>query len=270
MHSDAFRRARKLLRGHPREVIAARVLGIAHSLLLLALLAAASLLVALLVSRGEARFSTSGKDQLGAWTESRITASDREVTRYEDAGLLPLVTGNLSSPNRVHREFARLMRVVLIRVPTLRNNMGALTTLLATGLGLQLLLSVVASVRRSLIAEATSEMASSLRRQIHRQMYRQGHSSLPTEGVGPVVNLFTREVNDVRLGLFNELDLWYRIPVYVGGPPALQPGDRPAADDLPGVPGGTRLALDPGDESRIPAGRGRGHPRRRRAALLAP
>jgi ATP-binding cassette, subfamily B, bacterial len=171
----------------------------------------------LLVSRGEDQFPTAQRQRLGNWTESRIVAGDREMTRYDDAGLLPLVTGNLLSSNRVHREFARTMVVVLRRMPTLRNNLGALTTLLATGLGLQLLLSVVASLRRSLIAEATSEVASTLRRQIHRQMYRQGHSSLPTEGVGPVVNLFTREVNDVRLGLFNELDLWYRIPLYVGG-----------------------------------------------------
>ena len=37
-------------------------------------------------------------------------------------------------------------------------------------------------------------------------MYRLGQSSLPTEGTGPVVNLFTREVNDVRDGLFADLD----------------------------------------------------------------
>ena len=38
-------------------------------------------------------------------------------------------------------------------------------------------------------------------------MYRLGQSSLPTEGTGPVVNLFTREVNDIRDGLFVDLDL---------------------------------------------------------------
>jgi ABC-type multidrug transport system fused ATPase/permease subunit len=43
-----------------------------------------------------------------------------------------------------------------------------------------------------------TELASNLRNQIHRQMYRLGQSSLPTEGVGPVVNIWTREVNDIR------------------------------------------------------------------------
>ena len=217
MHSDAFRRARKLLRGHPREAITARMLGVAHSLLLLSLLAVAGLLVALLVGQGEAQSTTARRALLKHWEDRRVVGGDGETTRYENAGLLPLVTGSLSSRNPVHRQFARSTLAVLRRMPSLRNNLGALTTLLATGLGLQLLLSVVAAYRRSLIADATSEVASALRRQMHRQMYRQGHSSLPTEGVGPVVNLFTREVNDVRLGLFNELDLWYRIPIFVGG-----------------------------------------------------
>jgi len=198
-------------------VVTARLLGIAQSLLILSLLSVAGLLVALLVSQGETRFPTAQRHLLPSWAESRATGGDRETTRYEDAGLLPLVAGNRLSTNRVHRGFARMMSAVIRRVPTLKDNRGALATLLATGLGLQLILSWVSPYRRSLMAEATSEAASSLRRQIHRQMYRQGQSSLPTEGVGPVVNLFTREVNDVRLGLFNELDLAYRIPILVVG-----------------------------------------------------
>ncbi len=48
-------------------------------------------------------------------------------------------------------------------------------------------------------------------------MYRLGQSSLPTEGTGPVVNLLTREVNDVRDGLFAELDHSWRMPVLALG-----------------------------------------------------
>jgi len=95
----------------------------------------------------------------------------------------------------------------------LGNNRGALTTLLAVGLGLLVTLCVVAQARRSVLAEAVSSMATSLRSQIHRQMYRLGQSSLPTEGTGPVVNLFSREVNDIRDGIFSDLDLRLRTVV---------------------------------------------------------
>ena len=60
-------------------------------------------------------------------------------------------------------------------------------------------------------------MATALRRQIHRQMYRLGQSSLPTEGVGPVINLWTREVNDIRDGLFADLDATPRLHVLAAG-----------------------------------------------------
>src|SRR5262249_31006564 len=59
--------------------------------------------------------------------------------------------------------------------------------------------------------------ATTLRRQIHRQMYRLGQSALPTEGVGPVINLWTREVNDVRDGLFADLDVTPRVQILAAG-----------------------------------------------------
>src|SRR5262249_23557771 len=60
-------------------------------------------------------------------------------------------------------------------------------------------------------------VATTLRKQIHRQMYRLGQSSLPTEGIGPVINLWTREVNDIRDGLIADLDLNPRIQVLAVG-----------------------------------------------------
>ena len=51
-----------------------------------------------------------------------------------------------------------------------------------------------------------AEAAASLRRQIHRQMYRLGQSALPGEGIGPVINLFTREVNDIREACSRDLE----------------------------------------------------------------
>ncbi len=102
-------------------------------------------------------------------------------------------------------------------MPTLRNNLGALYTMLALGLILLVSIVVVSIWRRTVVARAASDVAASLRRQIHRQMYRLGQSSLPTEGVGPVINLWTREVNDIRDGLFADLDSTPRIQVLVAG-----------------------------------------------------
>ena len=91
--------------------------------------------------------------------------------------------------------------------------------------------------RRRVVAAVATEVAASLRRQIHRQMYRLGQSSLPTEGVGPVINLWTREVNDVRDGVIADLDA-HAADSCPGGRPACHRAfglARP--DDLPGVAG---------------------------------
>ena len=80
-----------------------------------------------------------------------------------------------------------------------------------------LLIALVAIWRRRVVAAVATDVATSLRRQIHRQMYRLGQSSLPTEGIGPVINLWTREVNDIRDGVFADLDLTPRIQVLAAG-----------------------------------------------------
>jgi len=51
------------------------------------------------------------------------------------------------------------------------------------------------------VATVATDRATSLSRQIHRQMYRSATVVLPTEGVGPIINLWTREVNDSATGL---------------------------------------------------------------------
>ena len=99
----------------------------------------------------------------------------------------------------------------------MRNNLGALGTLLALGLICLVLIAIVSLWRRAVMARAATDVATTLRRQIHRQMYRLGQSSLPTEGVGPVINLWTREVNDIRDGLFADLDITPRVHVLAAG-----------------------------------------------------
>src|SRR5262245_5446869 len=221
MQADAYHRARKLLGHGTRTLTTARVLGTAHSLLLLAMLAVGGLLASLLASQGVARLPTRELAELPSSVTGRATGVDQDVTVFDDSGLFPLVAGNRSSANPLHRMAALFLLRVIRVVPTLMNNVGALTSLLAIAAGLLLAICVIAQYRRAALAEASSEVATSLRRQIHRQMYRLGQSSLPTEGTGPVVNLLTREVNDVRDAVFTDLDHAWRTPVLIAGLAAL-------------------------------------------------
>jgi ABC-type multidrug transport system fused ATPase/permease subunit len=219
MYPDAYARARNLLNDHRGVVVTARVLGFLHSLLLLGLLLVLGLLAALIVSGGEARYPAARVRDLprsAQWALNRATGRDQDDVLFDDSGLFPVVAGNLHSPNPLHRLGARGV-LWATRLSTLRNNQGSLATLLAAGLGLVLVLSLIAQLRRSLIADVVCDVAATLRRQIHRQMYRLGQSSLPTEGTGPVVNLITREVNDIRDGLFADLMGYDRLPLLAAG-----------------------------------------------------
>jgi ABC-type multidrug transport system fused ATPase/permease subunit len=215
MQADAYRRARTLL-GSQRSSRVARTLGAVQSILLLALLGILCLFVVLLAARGEARFPAAAQDTLPGWVVSQGVA-DGEVIRFRNTGIFPLVANNLLSPNPVHRVGARLVDAITAVLPPLRNNLGALTSLLAIGLLLLLGLTFLTQWRRRAMARAATEVATSLRHQIHRQMYRLGQSSLPTEGIGPVVNIWTREVNDVRDGLLADLDATPRMQILAAG-----------------------------------------------------
>ena len=216
MQADAYARARRLL-ANRRGVVKAAVLAPVQSLLVLGLLTLVGLLTGLVVSHGEARYPSALASELPDWVTSRETGSDQEFTVYSDTGLFPVAAGNIHAGDPVHRFAGRVVLAALRVMPTLRNDVGALATLLAGCLFFLLALTLVAQYRRALIADASVGAATALRRQIHRQMYRLGQSSLPTEGTGPVVNLLTREVNDVREGLFADLDRSVRSPVLAVG-----------------------------------------------------
>jgi ABC-type multidrug transport system fused ATPase/permease subunit len=81
-----------------------------------------------------------------------------------------------------------------------------------------LLLAVwVGQWRRAAVLDAGVAGAAALRNQVHRQIYRLGQSALPNEGLGPVLNLFTREVNDVRDATIAALDASWKYPLLAAG-----------------------------------------------------
>jgi len=215
MHADAYRRARTL-KGSHGDLIVARVLGAIQSLLLLGLLGVICLFVALMASRGEARFPLGEASRLPAWAADQ-GVRDGEFLRFQDTGIFPLVANNLLDPNPVHRTGAWLVDRISAVLKPLRNNLGALTALLAIGLSFLLALSFVTQWRRRAMARVATELATKLRNQIHRQMYRLGQSFLPTEGIGPVANIWTREVNDIRDGVLADLGHTPRMQILAVG-----------------------------------------------------
>ena len=216
MQADAYRRARQLLSSR-REYVIARVLGFIQSLLLVALLGLVALFVALLASRGETRFPTSKVNLLPAWVVNRVTGEDQQYLIFDDTGIFPLIADNLQSRNPVHQAGVSVLGWATRAFPALQYNRSALTTLFAVGSVCIVLIALVALWRRRVVATVATDVSTALRRQIHRQMYRLGQSSLPREGTGPVINLWTREVNDIRDGLIADVDLTPRIHVLAVG-----------------------------------------------------
>ena len=94
---------------------------------------------------------------------------------------------------------------------------GMLAVLLSVWLGLLLGFVLLELLRRRLACRVAAETTAAIRRQVHRQMYRFGLSALPNEGIGPVVDLFTREIDEVRDGVRAGLDGRVRWPVLIGG-----------------------------------------------------
>ncbi len=217
MSTVAFERARKLLGTRQGAVFRAQLLGTLQSVLVLGLLATVGLLGVLVTTRGTALIDSGTLAVLPDWAQSRATGQKGNLAIVDDSGLFPLVAANFNSPHPIHSLGGMIALTAVEAVPSLHTNAGALQTLTATAFALILLLTLMSRIRRKSLAIVACDTAASLRRQIHRQMYRLGESSLPNEGTGPVVNLFTREVNDIRNSLFNSLDVESRVPILVLG-----------------------------------------------------
>jgi len=97
MQADAYRRARTHMGSHS-DLIVARVLGAIQSFLLLGLLGIICLFVALMASRGEARFPRAEAARLPAWVANQ-GVPDGALLRFQNTGIFPLVANNLLDPN---------------------------------------------------------------------------------------------------------------------------------------------------------------------------
>ena len=217
MTSAAYLRARRLATGRPGAAPWARALGALHSLLILALLATAGGLVALGTTHGESVLPASRPRWLPRWILKDVPSHPAaDVTQY-GTGLYPVVAANRMSTNPAHRLVGRVVEGLVAGVPTLRNNDGAALTLLIVALALVLAILAASQARRSRATEAASQVAIGLRRQIHRQLYRLGQSALPSQGMGPVVTTFTRDVNEIRDAVRADLERSWAAPTLIAG-----------------------------------------------------
>lgn len=210
----AYERARKLLWSRPGASILAVLLSVLDAALWIGLLVVAGGLADLWITRGVTHLRPDQAARAPAWLRARAPQPLAGDAWIPDTGLTRIVieNGGTDSP-WLHRQLAGSLRTFLNRFQPLQRNRGALTTLLGSALVLLLALLLVYHARRRIAIHQAVEASSTLRRQVHRQMYRLGQSALPNQGVGPVLNLFTREVNDVRDALANDVDRKVRLPV---------------------------------------------------------
>ena len=216
MQAAAYDRARKLWIPRQGAVLRANVLGVVHSLLILLSILVGGALVSLVFTQGKTWALVNAGD-LPAILGPSVATNDDGARLWTNSGLFPIVKNNESSTHPTYRAVAATVRKLLLIFPTLRNNQGALATLLALNLLIFFGLSVVGRLRRRAVAIACQEPVTTLRRQIHRQLYRLGKSSLPSEGTGAVMSLFTRDVNDIRDALSADLNHRISVPVLVAG-----------------------------------------------------
>lgn len=101
--------------------------------------------------------------------------------------------------------------------PSLAKPSGA-----AVGLGLFsavlfVLAVLVHRVRAGYAIAASLGLSNTLRRQVHRQCFRLGQSALPTEGIGPLLDLFGAKIDRIRAGAAGDLALKSRDPILIIG-----------------------------------------------------
>jgi ABC-type multidrug transport system fused ATPase/permease subunit len=193
-----------------------RALAVVEAVLIMLLLGLLGLMLALLTTRGIAEVRDPAS--VPAWLSPRIPPGAAGTVRLRDTGLTPIIIEKARPDTPfVHRAMATGLRKFVTALRPLRTNLSALALLMAASLATLLLAVWVGQWRRARVLDAAVRGASALRHQVHRQIYRLGQSALPNEGIGPVLNLFTREVNDVRDATIAALDASWKLPLLAVG-----------------------------------------------------
>jgi ABC-type multidrug transport system fused ATPase/permease subunit len=205
-----LRRAEKLMENRAGSVAVIHALTFLQALLFFALLCVIGLIVGLTATRGVTQISRGFAETVGLKRLHRLTPRMPAFNTVwpivvPDTGLDSLVVSGLNSNVATHRFLAGVIDGLIRVCPPLAETQSALVALIGAGLVLMLALAAVVRQRRRLALRAVERASSGLRSQVHRQMYRLGQTALPGDGLGSVVNLFSRDVTEVRDGLYAEL-----------------------------------------------------------------
>lgn len=216
MRSEAYRRALGLLEGQFRSLLVVRVLSLVKPLCVVGLLVIVGLLFGLAGTRGEAVLHPPHPDWLPRWLPEQVLNSTAETVRLNDSGLLPIGLANRESDSFVQRAWGRILLGLTGWLSPLQSNLGAVLALLAVALVLLLGYYLISRALAARSAELAAAAAESLRRQVHRQLYRVGQSALPSEGIEPVIDLFSRSVGDLAEGIRADVRSTYSAPAMAG------------------------------------------------------
>ena len=196
---DAFHRIfprREFFRGRSLASVAWSLLG---SLFLCALLFCGYLITDLLVSSGEVEVDTSDPQIVerleslsGGQLVSETNAGDAVVDDLTNTGIFPTVWWARDRP------LGPLLALLWREISLLRTNWAALATLSGAAVIFGLLRSICLSVARRQAERVALHTVTRVRRSLHRQSHRLGPSDLLDQAGDHVLQLFTREAEQVR------------------------------------------------------------------------
>lgn len=112
-----------------------------------------------------------------------------------------------------HRTSGQILAQLCQRFPSLKATDSALTWLLAVGLVMGFLQNTATTQMLTLASRAAGHTAGQLRQSLHRHSIRMGTSDLVDARVTEVIELFTRDVETVRLGIEKWITTIFRRPM---------------------------------------------------------
>jgi ATP-binding cassette, subfamily B, bacterial len=167
------------------------------------------LVVALLNSRGVVTIAAHQVPEYHRLFNSGAEADDVPASPLELTGLgLKAVAWELR-----YRPSGQMLAWSCQRFPTLRTADSALTWLLAVGLAMGFIQSTAMTQMMTLASRAAGHTAGQLRQSLHRHSIRMGTSDLVDARTSEVIELFTTEVETVRLGIEKWITTIFRRPL---------------------------------------------------------
>ena len=218
MTLDAYRRIFPLNTWYRTNAWQIIVGGILSAVLLVTQIGCFYLIVDLLHHQGELTLPISklesltqrvGEEKIGVDLESIPQDPDGEMGErtFVDTGILPAVWNSHEKP------WGKTFAWLFDNIPSLRTNAPALFVLAIT-LALTGILRGMLHARNRIIAhEVAFQLINNWRRTLHRQALRLGQSDLTGDVENHAITLFTKELDQMKVGIAETLMAWGRHPI---------------------------------------------------------